>query len=144
MKFSFSTSIVAAILGLALVSTPVTAQAATTAPAAAPAKAKASNPRFHGALTALDAAAGTATVDISTKKDPNTSLELTIAPTTKIKKDGKNAALADFKVGDVVGGSYIDADGKKTAVNFGSLKAAAKAEKTPKAAKTAATAPATK
>ena len=137
MKFSLPTSIVAAILGLALVSVPVTVQAQPAASApAAPAKAKARNPVYHGPVTAIDATAGTATVDISTKKAPGTTVDLVIAPTTKIKKDGKTATLADFKVGDVVGGSYTtDAAGKKTAVTFGSAKASApKAEKAPKAA----------
>jgi len=139
MKFTSSTLALAAILGLALVSAPTiqaqtTAATTTTAPATTPApKAKKpSKTEYHGTLTAVDAAAGTITLSGKTAKT------LAIASTTKIKKDGKPATLADFAVGEKVTGSYTtDATGKLTAASlyFKTPKAATTTAKT--AAKTA-------
>src|ERR1700728_1425839 len=103
MKNSLSITAFAAILGLALVGTAVSVQAqtATTASAAttaastaAPAAAK--KTRYSGTLSAVDATANTVT--ITDKTEPAKTFSITSA--TKIKKDGKIATLADFKVGD--------------------------------------------
>jgi hypothetical protein len=84
------------------------AQDSTNAPAAAAPK-KSGLP-FHGKLAAVDTAAMTVTVG---------SLTITITSTTKLTKDGKKATLADFVVGDTVGGSYQkDAAGKLNAVTI--------------------------
>jgi hypothetical protein len=119
MKITLPITALAAILGLALASVPFTAQAQTTAtgtttPAATkPAKAKAT--KYSGVLTAIDASSFT----ISDKTlAPRT---FAITATTKIKKDGKTATVADFKVGDKVGGSYTtDATGAMTATTLNS------------------------
>jgi hypothetical protein len=122
MKLTFLTTALAAILGFALAGAPVTVQAQTNAPvattatpAAAPvAKTTTTKPKkvaYDGTLTAIDPTASTITV--ATKKSTRT---LTIASTTKIKKDKKPATLADFTVGAKVTGSYTtDAAGKLTA-----------------------------
>jgi hypothetical protein len=125
MKLTSLTTALAAILGLALAGAPVTVQAQTTAPvattatpAAAPvAKTTTTKPKkveYSGTLTAIDPTASTITV--ATKKSTRT---LTIASTTKIKKDKKPATLADFTVGAKVTGSYTtDAAGKLTAYSL--------------------------
>jgi hypothetical protein len=117
---------------LAFAGVPVTVHAQTPAPAAAPAAtapaAKATTApkktKFSGTLSAVDATANTIMVSDKTVA-PKT---LSVAATTKIRKDGKPATLADFKVGDKVGGSYTtDATGVMTAV---SLSSGASAKKT--------------
>jgi hypothetical protein len=120
MKLILLTPALAAILGLALAGVPLTVQAetnaapapvATTAPTPAAKPAKPKKIAYDGTLTAIDPTAGTITV--TTKKSSKT---LTIASTTKIKKDKKTATLADFAVGAKVTGSYTaEASGKLTA-----------------------------
>jgi len=124
MKITLPITALAAILGLALAGVPVSAQAqtpatttpATTTSAAAPAApAKPKPTRFAGALTAVDTTANTITITDKTKA-PRT---FTITATTKITKDKKPATLADFAVGDKVGGSYTtDASGTMTATTL--------------------------
>ena len=47
------------------------------------------------------------------------SLTINVTAATKVTKDGKKATLADFVVGDTVGGSYHkDADGKLIAATI--------------------------
>jgi hypothetical protein len=102
-----------ALLGLvtaALVAVPTLsrAQDSTNTPAAiAPKK---NGLPFHGKLAAVDPTAMTVTVG---------TLTINVTATTKITKDGKKATLADFVVGDTVGGSYHkDSDGKLTAATI--------------------------
>jgi hypothetical protein len=96
-----------ALIAASLVAVPAAgyAQNATNAPATtnAPAAKKHSGQPFHGNLAALDATAGTITVGKTT---------YSVTSETKITKDGKTAALADFAVGDTVGG-YAKKDGEK-------------------------------
>jgi hypothetical protein len=112
---------------LVLASAPVTVHAQTPAPAAAAAPAATATPakttagpkktKYTGTLSAIDATGNTITITDKTVA-PKT---LSISPTTKIKKDGKTATLADFKVGDKVGGSYTtDATGIMTATSLSS------------------------
>jgi len=85
-------------------------QDATNAPAAAPKAKKNNGLPFHGKLAAVDTTAQTVTVG---------SLTISITSATKITKDGQKATLADFVVGDTVGGSYHkDADGKLIAATI--------------------------
>ena len=95
-------------------------EAATATPpdAAAPAhkKGHGSLP-FHGKLAAVDATAMTVTVGKQTYN---------ITSETKLSKDDKPATLADFVVGDMVGGAYKK-DGDK--MNATSLKAGGKKKK---------------
>ena len=92
------------LIAAALVAVPAASRAedkpaatpATPAAPAAPAKKHGALP-FHGKIAAVDATASTITVG---------SLTLNITSETKITKDGKPATLADFAVGDKVGGSY--------------------------------------
>jgi Domain of unknown function (DUF5666) len=136
MKITFLTPALVAIVGLALVGAPVTAQAqtSTNAPAAAastatPAKVKkAAKTEYKGLITAIDA---TSVTVASTKK----TLVLAISPTTTFKKDKAAATLADFAVGDKVTGSY-------TADATGALTASSLHKKTAKAAATTTAAPA--
>jgi hypothetical protein len=141
MKISLTSSALVAILGLALASVPVTAQAqtstnaattATTAPTAAtttkPAAKKAAKTPYKGSITAIDASSVTVA---STEK----TLTLSITPSTKFgikaKKDYAPATQADFAVGDAVTGSYsTDAAGATTA-NTVHKKAAKTAAATP-------------
>lgn len=101
-----------AILGVltaAFVAIPAVSRAAdsTNAPAAT---AKKAGLPFHGKLAAVDTSALTVTVG---------SLTINITSATKITKDGKKATLADFVVGDTVGGSYTkDEAGKLNAVTI--------------------------
>ena len=84
------------------------AQDSTNTPAA-PAPKKSGLP-FHGKLAAVDPTAMTVTVG---------SLTINVTAATKVTKDGKKATLADFVVGDTVGGSYHkDADGKLIAATI--------------------------
>jgi len=81
-------------------------------------------------VTAIDTAASTITVTIK-----KASKVLAIASTTKIKKDGKPATLADFAAGEKVTGSYTaDASGKLTAASLHTKTAKAAAATTAKAA----------
>lgn len=131
MKITFLTPALVAIVGLALVGAPVTAQAqtSTNAPAATSAKVKkAAKIEYKGTITAIDA---TSVTVASTKK----TLVLAIAPTTTFKKDKAAATLADFAVGDKVTGSY-------TADATGVLTASSLHKKTAKAAATTTAAPA--
>jgi predicted secreted protein len=93
--------------------------ATATAPdAAAPAHKKAhSTLPFHGKLAAIDTTAMTVTVGKQT---------YSITSETKISKDDKPATLADFAVGDMVGGGYKK-DGDK--MNATSLKSGGKKKK---------------
>jgi len=139
MKHTLITSAFVAILGLAFLSAPITAQAQTTtatsstAPATAPAKPakkKSDKIEYKGNITAIDASS----VTVASKEK---TLTLAIAPTTKYQKDGKTATLADFAVGDAVTGSYTkDSTGALTAYSLHKKKSAAPASKP------AATAPA--
>lgn len=132
MKITLPISALAAILGFALASVPVTVHAATTAPAApAAAPTKAKPTPYSGKLTAIDTTGNTITV---TGKEV---LVLGLTPKTTYKKDHKVATLADFVVGDNVTGSYTkDATGKLLAHSL--HKATAKAPKTAKPAATPA------
>ena len=144
MKLTLTTPALAAILGFALVGAPLTVHAqapattpvATTAPTPAPA-AKSTKPKkvaYDATLTAIDPTASTITV--TTKKSTKT---ITIASTTKIKKDSKPATLADFAVGAKVTGSYTaDASGKLTASSLYTKTPTTAAVKTAKPATTAA------
>jgi hypothetical protein len=138
MKITFLTPALVAILGLALASVPVTAQAQTSTNAApsAPAKVKSTKPtEYRGSITAIDASSVTVA---SSKK----TLTLAIAATTTFLKDGKTATLADFAVCDKVSGSYTkDATGAMTAYSL--HKKTPKAAATKPAAAPAAAAPAT-
>jgi len=105
-------------LAVALLGSPAALRAqdttATNAPAAeAPVKKKAGGLRFHGKISALDATAGTLTVDID-----STNLNLTVSEKTKIKKNGATATLADLAVGDLVHGAYKKAGDKQVATTL--------------------------
>ncbi len=134
MKITLLTPALAAILGLALASAPTTLQAQTNSPATtttapAPAPKPAKPTEFRGTLTAVDTAASTITV-ATQKSTKDTEKTIAIASTTKVKKDGKPATLADFSVGDKVSGSYrTDDAGKMTAASLNSK--AAKTEPAP-------------
>ena len=93
--------------------------ATSTAPdAAAPTHKKAhSTLPFHGKLAAVDTTAMTVTVGKQT---------YSITSETKMSKDDKPATLADFAVGDMVGGAYKK-DGDK--MNATSLKSGGKKKK---------------
>ncbi len=140
MKITLPITALAAILGLALAGVPVSVQAqtpaaATTTAASTAAPAAAKKTKYSGILTAVDATANTVTIGNKTEA-PKT---LSITSATKIKKDGKIATLADFKVGDKVGGSFIvDASGKMAAVTLNTG-----AKPTTKTATTPAATPAT-
>jgi len=150
MKITLLTPALAAILGLALVSAPVTTHAQTTtatpAPAAAttPAPKKAKPTPYNGSLTAIDTTANTVTVESTSKKDGVKTLTLAITPTTKFENAKKPATLADFVVGDKVTGSYVkNADGSLAAFSLHKGMTKAKTPKAPKAPKPAATTDAT-
>jgi hypothetical protein len=113
MKITLLTPALAAILGFALASTPVSAQTDMGSNATAPAAPSATTTttstttttpapkakiRYMGKITAMSATS----VTISGKKD----LTLTIAPTTTFLKDKMPATAADFVVGDKITGSY--------------------------------------
>jgi hypothetical protein len=120
-------------------------EAATTAPAAAPAAEKAAPAKaapakkdgvknITGAIVSVDAIANT--IIIKTKKAEDT---LTVNDKTVIKAGGKVVALADLKAETKVGASYKMEEGKMVAVKIMEKPAApAKAK-----AKEAAAAPAT-
>jgi hypothetical protein len=122
MKITLPISALAAVLGLALAgaslplnaqTTPATPAPTAPAPATAVKTAKAKATKYSGTLTAIDAASFT----ISDKTLAARTFAITAA--TKIKKDGKAATVADFKVGDKVGGSYTtDATGALTATSL--------------------------
>jgi hypothetical protein len=135
MKITLPITALAALLGLALAGAPLTLTAQTTTTGtttpttAKPAKAKAT--KYSGILTAIDASSFT----ITDKTVAPRTFAITAA--TKIKKDGKTATVADFKVGDKVGGSYTtDATGAMTATTLvgGKAKAAKKTATTTPAA----------
>jgi hypothetical protein len=77
--------------------------AAANSPATpAPAPKKHHGLMFHGKIAAVDTTAMTVTIGTKTYN---------ITSGTKISKDGKPATLADFAVGDMVGGAYkMDGD----------------------------------
>ena len=77
--------------------------AATNAPSATEHAGKKHGLPFHGKIAALDATAATVTVGTQTYN---------ITSETKITKDGNPATLADFAVGDMVGG-FSKKDGDK-------------------------------
>ena len=124
MKINLLTPALVAIVGLALVSAPVTVQAQTSTSATAPAapstapkvkeKKKSEFTEYKDAsITAIDASSLTVTT-------PKGSLTLAIAADTKFAKlEGKKktpATVTDFAVGDKVSGSYkANADGTMTA-----------------------------
>jgi hypothetical protein len=120
MKHIFLSSALVAVLGFALASAPVTAQAQSTnaAPSAptapAKAKAKAAKNQYKGTITAIDASS-------ITVKTASSSLTLAVASTTLFQfgtaKKNTPATAADFAVNDAVTGSYTKAaDGTMTAV----------------------------
>jgi hypothetical protein len=155
MKITLPITALAAVLGLALAGAPVTVQAqtsttapattapattapATTAAAPATAPAKAKPTRFGGILTAVDTTGNTITITDKTKA----ARTFSIAPTTKITKDKKPATLADFTVGEKVGGSYsTDATGAMTATTLNTNTMKAKAPAAPSATAPSVTAP---
>src|ERR1700683_3487965 len=132
MKNTLLTSAVVAIVGLALVGAPVTAQAQT--PATTPAststpssKKKSADTPYKGSITAIDASSVTVA---STSK----TLTLAITPKTKFKKDKAKATAADFAGGDAVTGSYTtDDSGALTAVSLHKKSAKPAATTTPAA-----------
>jgi hypothetical protein len=123
MKHIITTAL-AAIAGLALSCTAVSAQTTntTTAPAAttqdtAPAtvtsSSKAKKITYKGSVTAVDTAANSITVQGAASKPP---LTLMVTPATKYKGA---TALTDIAVGDHVSGSYTkDASGVLTAASI--------------------------
>jgi len=125
MKNTLITSALVAIVGLAFVGAPVTAQAQTTnaTSSTAPAPAKAKKTPYKGTITAIDASS----VTIASKEK---TLTLAITPKTTFKVDKAAATQADFAIGDAVTGSY-------TKDSTGALSAASLHKK-----KTATTAPA--
>jgi hypothetical protein len=94
-----------ALVASALMAVPAAsyAQDTTNPPAATAPAAKKHGVPFHGKLAALDATAGTITVG---------KTAYSVTSDTKITKDGKTATLADFAVGDTVGG-FAKKDGDK-------------------------------
>lgn len=127
MKINIPTPALKAILGLALISAPVTAPAQTPAaapaPAAsapAPAAAKPAKTAYEGSITAIDKTS----VTVATATG---SLTLAITGTTKIAVNQVHAKVTDFAVGDKVMGHYsTDA--------AGALSASSLYKKTPKPA----------
>jgi hypothetical protein len=136
MKNILPTALVA-IVGLAFVGAPVTAQAQTPAPATAPApaapapsdapktKKKMDSTPYAGTIATISATS----VTVTTKKD---TLTLAIGPDTKFMTIGADkkktpAAVTDFAVGDAVTGSYKKAaDGSMTAASVHKKLVAAK------------------
>jgi hypothetical protein len=117
----------AAVVGLALVSAPVTVKAQATtnaATATAPKTKKKSDytPIPKGAkISAIDASS----VTVTTAKG---DLKLAVAATTVFEVNKKPAAASDFAVGDVVTGSYsTGSDGTLTAYHIRKKAAAAAA-----------------
>jgi ribosomal protein S1 len=113
MKITLLTPALVAILGFALASAPITAQAQSTtdstSTAAPEKKDKAKKTPFMGSITAIDSSS----VTVASKEK---TLTLAITPETKFKKDKEEATLADFAVGDKVTGSYSkDESGGMTA-----------------------------
>jgi hypothetical protein len=143
MKITLPIAAFAAVL--ALTSTTVSAQTTTATGTTTPAsttKTKAATTKYGGTLTAIDPSGASITITDKTKS-PRTIL---LTPSTQYKKDKKPATLADFKVGDKVGGSYTtDATGKMTAttLNTNTAKTAAAKAKTTATGTTTPAAPAT-
>ena len=81
---------------------------------------------FSGNINEIDKSAKTINIGKQKKRT------IQITDKTKIMKDGKAATLDDAKVGDEVGGSYRDNDGKLEAA---SLRIGPKPESEPKAEK---------
>ena len=140
MKHTIITTALVAILGLAFVSAPITAQAQTTnaASSTAPAKKKSDKTEYKGSITAIDATS----VTVANKEK---TLTLAITPKTQFKVDKAGGTLADFAVGDAVTGSYTkDSTGALSAASLHKKKAKAAASTTtaPAAATTPATTPA--
>jgi hypothetical protein len=143
MKNTLITTALVAIVGLAFVGAPMTAQAQTTnsTTATAPTPAKKTNKiNYNGAVTAIDTTANTITVDSKSKKDGDKTLVLSVTATTTIKRDKVTATLADFKVGEKVTGSYVtEASGTLTAAKLTFTTPKAKTPKKPATTTTAAT-----
>jgi ribosomal protein L19 len=124
MKLNLISPALAAIVGLAIASAPLTASAqstnaapmstSTTGTTAAVApkakeKSKSSYTAYSGTLSALDATS----VTVTTKKG---DLKLMVDSTTMVQVDKKKAEFSSFAVGDKVTGSYATgADGTMTA-----------------------------
>jgi hypothetical protein len=141
MKLTLPLTALVAILGLAMASTPVKAQAApatTPAPASTPAPAKAKKTQYSGTLSAIDTTANTITVTSTSKKNGDQTLVIAVASTTVIKRDGKKATLADFKTGEKATGSYTTDGTTLTAATLNFRTAKAKAPKTTTTATTPA------
>ncbi|MEI8289497.1 MAG: DUF5666 domain-containing protein [Verrucomicrobiota bacterium] len=68
---------------------------------------------FHGKVSAMDAAASTITVGTMT---------FNVTADTKLAKEGKDAKLADFAVGDYIAGAYTKNGDKLTALSIKSGK----------------------
>jgi hypothetical protein len=104
MKINIHTQALRAIIGLALISAPVTAQAQTPTPApaaSAPADAatKPAKTPYEGSITAIDSTSVTVTTATG-------SLTLALTGKTKMAVDQVHAHVTDFAVGDKVKGHY--------------------------------------
>ena len=114
MKINLLSSALAAILGLALISTTANAQTSTnaapaTSTATSATKEKGDFTPYKGKVSAVDASSVTVTT-------ASGDLKLVVDDTTKIQVSKKKAAITDFAVGDAVTGSYTkNADGTLTA-----------------------------
>ncbi len=89
--------------GLVRAADPVPAASPAAEKSAAPAKASKPGP-FKGTASAVDATAGTFTI---TNKDKTKVKTYTLAGTAKVTKEGKDATLAEMKVGDPVRGMAL-------------------------------------
>jgi hypothetical protein len=103
MKIHLLSTALAAVLGLALCGTAVTAQTPTDTTATAPVpSSKVTKTPYKGSITAIDTAGGTVTI-----QGAKSTMTLKITSATKYKG---GAALSDFAVGDAVTGSYSKGD----------------------------------
>ena len=132
MKINLLTSALVAIVGLAFIGAPVTAQAQNATNATAPAapstapkvKEKKKSDYTQIAKGAKISAIDAASVTLTTAKG---DVKLVIDATTGFEVDKKKATAADFAVGDEVTGSYKTAtDGTNTAHNLRKKTVAAK------------------
>lgn len=139
MKITPLTTLLMAILGLALAGAPTTLQAKDNANMTSRSGSKASVTPYSGSIATIHN--NTITVKTATttppattkqgKKDGKKVLVLTINGSTKITKGKKKATLADFKVGDQVNGSYTGTS-PKIATSLTSSTKKTKGSKTPK------------
>ena len=138
MKNTIITTALVAIIGLAFVGAPVTAQAQTTNSTTATAPAKPKKIQYKGSITAIDASS----VTVASKEK---TLTLAITGKTQFKVDKAGGTLADFAVGDAVTGSYTtDSTGALSAASIHKKKAASTSTATKSSSTTnapAATAP---